>query len=92
MHSPVSNNEVLFARPSTFRVDEGCDGPLAGIHLGQAVSPSWDTHQHAQASLNLHLLLNSGRKPGMYADMQRPNKPLTIHGATKPTGLVSNLT
>lgn len=44
MHSPVSNNEVLFARPSTFRVDEGCDGPLAGIHLGQAVSPSWDTH------------------------------------------------
>lgn len=73
MHSPVSNNEVVFARPAAFRVDEGCDGPLAGIHLGQAVIPSWDTHQHARASLNLHLLLNSGRKPGMYADMQRPN-------------------
>lgn len=28
----------------------------------------------------------------MYADKQRPNKPLTIHGATKPAGLVSNLT
>lgn len=38
----------------------GVTGQWQECTLEQAVSPSWDTHQHPWFSVNLHPLLNSG--------------------------------